>query len=443
MENEIVQDTALDSENTEPSNVTEILSAGENVEDSPLADPAQIDSDSALDNEPPCDAANDTTAEFLTTRQVAELLGLSVNAVQMRHKHGTFKFDKKDGNKVFYLKSRVLAYKASLDKKQSAAVQGNLFFAEPFKQGAAANEPCNGALDSADENNVEDTTAGTSLDSDISVSSTNLPAVLNAENNTPAEFAQSNEENAELNSITSEIHFFLRVADISGIEIGKRLIRAKEIVARGHWQIWLKDNFNMSYSTATKLMKSAARFSNVATSQYFDHLSQSHFFELLALPDGDEENFFAEMQTAGTPIDEMTVANLRAEIKRWKQRAAESEKSQNYLTAKVASLENELANKPLQESVTIEIEKIVPPVDYEYLKSENVELTNQLAEIKGNRALQYEIALNLIRQFADFAKTINGIDAEIFSAACKHFDESLADNLKIDIADISRKLSAQ
>lgn len=440
MENEIVQDTALDSENTEPSNVTENLSAGENVEDSPLADPAQIDSDSALTNEPPCDAANDTTAEFLTTRQVAELLGLSVNAVQMRHKHGTFKFDKKDGNKVYYLKSRVLAYKASLDKKQSAAVQGNLFFAEPFKQGAAANEPCNGELDSADENNVEDTAAGTFLDSDISVSSNALPAVINAENNPPADPTQNDNGNAELDSITNQIHFCL---NNSALEIGKLLIRAKELVARGHWQNWLQDNFNMSYSTATRLMKTAERFSNLATSQHFEHLGQSHCFELLSLPDGDEENFFAEMQAAGTPIDEMSVANLRAEIKRWKQRAAESEKSQNYLTAKVASLENELANKPLQESVTIEIEKIVQPADYEYLKSENVELTNQLAEIKGNRALQYEIALNLIRQFADFAKTINGIDAEIFSAACKHFDESLADNLKIDISDISRKLSAQ
>ena len=440
MENEIVQDTALDSENTEPSNVTENLSAGENVEDSPLADPAQIDSDSALANEPPCDAANDTTAEFLTTRQVAELLGLSVNAVQMRHKHGTFKFDKKDGNKVYYLKSRVLAYKASLDKKQSAAVQGNLFFAEPFKQGAAANEPCNGELDSADENNVEDTAAGTFLDSDISVSSNALPAVINAENNPPADPTQNDNGNAELDSITNQIHFCL---NNSALEIGKLLIRAKELVARGHWQNWLQDNFNMSYSTATRLMKTAERFSNLATSQCFEHLGQSHCFELLSLPDGDEENFFAEMQASGTPIDEMSVANLRAEIKRWKQRAAESEKSQNYLTAKVASLENELANKPLQESVTIEIEKIVPPADYEYLKSENVELTNQLAEIKGNRALQYEIALNLIRQFADFAKAINGIDAEIFSAACKHFDESLADNLKIDLADISRKLSAQ
>ena len=54
------------------------------------------------------------------------------------------------------------------------------------------------------------------------------------------------------------------------IELGKRLILAKSIVKRakhGEWQSWLKNNFPLDYTTATKFIKIAERFQNLATSQ--------------------------------------------------------------------------------------------------------------------------------------------------------------------------------
>ncbi|MBQ7630489.1 MAG: DUF3102 domain-containing protein [Selenomonadaceae bacterium] len=62
-------------------------------------------------------------------------------------------------------------------------------------------------------------------------------------------------------------------------------------VPHGHWQAWLQDNFQLSYQTAAKFMQVAERFSNVATSRL---LNSSQMIELLALPEGETENFVAE-----------------------------------------------------------------------------------------------------------------------------------------------------
>ena len=102
--------------------------------------------------------------------------------------------------------------------------------------------------------------------------------LTNTENNLPINLEQ----------LTVEIKFYVNQWGQNTIEIGKRLIAAKEIVAHGDWQNWLENNFNLSYSTATKFMKCAEKFSNLATSQ---HLNCSQMFELLALPAEETEKF--------------------------------------------------------------------------------------------------------------------------------------------------------
>ena len=69
-------------------------------------------------------------------------------------------------------------------------------------------------------------------------------------------------------------------------------------------------------------MQLAERFSKVSTSRLFN---QSQLLEMLAFPAGDEEKFIAEKAAAGTPVEDMTVKKLRAEIKDWKKKAAEKE----------------------------------------------------------------------------------------------------------------------
>ena len=91
-----------------------------------------------------------------------------------------------------------------------------------------------------------------------------------------------------LPQLTIEIKFYLNQTAQNIIEVGKRLIQAKELVAHGEWQNWLQNNFNLKYTAATRFMQIAERFSNLPTSE---HLNTSQMFEMLALPAGDEEKF--------------------------------------------------------------------------------------------------------------------------------------------------------
>lgn len=100
------------------------------------------------------------------------------------------------------------------------------------------------------------------------------------------------------------------------IEIGKRLIQAKTLLKHGEWLNWLQDNFQLSYPTATKFIKCAERFPNVASIQ---HLTSTQMIQLLALPSAEEtEEFIVQKAESGTPISDMSVRTLNKEIKQWK-----------------------------------------------------------------------------------------------------------------------------
>ena len=129
--------------------------------------------------------------------------------------------------------------------------------------------------------------------------------LIGAENNLPT----------DLTALTAEIKFYVNQWGQNTIEIGKRLIAAKKLVAQGEWLNWLEENFNLSYPTATKFMKCAKHFSNLAMSQ---HLKTSQMFELLSLPEGEENKFIAEKAAEGTPVDTMKVKELQEEVAKWK-----------------------------------------------------------------------------------------------------------------------------
>ncbi len=79
---------------------------------------------------------------------------------------------------------------------------------------------------------------------------------------------------------------------LTKIEVGKRLIQAKEMVEHGEWANWLESNFALSQDTATNFMNVAKRFgANSETSRNFKF---SQLVSLLKLPPGEEEKFIAE-----------------------------------------------------------------------------------------------------------------------------------------------------
>ena len=220
---------------------------------------------------------------------------------------------------------------------------------------------------------------------------------------------QAENKPTDLISLTAEIKFYVDQWGQNTIEIGKRLIAAKELVAQGEWQNWLKNNFSLSYRTAAKFMQCAEKFSNVPTSAV---LNPSQMFELLSLPAEETEKFIASKAAEGTPVEEMTVKNLREEIaeykakidkqksevenlfaektaledekKRLNEERDETQKQLAEMAEKSASLQSE--NARLQDELKNQkpIEKIVEkiPADYEPLLAEKTELQGKIAELE-------------------------------------------------------------
>lgn len=120
---------------------------------------------------------------------------------------------------------------------------------------------------------------------------------------------------SDLNQLTVELKFYINQWGQNTIEIGKRLIAAKEIVGHGNWNKWLEDNFNLKERSARNFMEVAKRFGNRQTSA---DLSLYQMVAMLALPEGEIEKFIAEKTAEGKPPEDMTVKQLRAEVAEYK-----------------------------------------------------------------------------------------------------------------------------
>jgi hypothetical protein len=124
-----------------------------------------------------------------------------------------------------------------------------------------------------------------------------------------------------LDQLALEIRYYSKKTAENLIEIGKRLIEAKKQVNHGEWSDWLKENVNFSQWNAERLIKIAEREANSWTSK---NLSLSQMTELLALPEAETENFIEQKKAEGNPVEDMTVKNLREEIKEWKSKAEQA-----------------------------------------------------------------------------------------------------------------------
>lgn len=160
--------------------------------------------------------------------------------------------------------------------------------------------------------------------------------------------------NANLFAITAEIKVLKSQTAQNIIEIGKRLIQAKEILPHGQWEVWLETRADISRVTASRFMKIAKEFSNVSPAT---HLSSSKLFELLALPAEEREVFIQE-----NPVEDMTKKELREAIKAKKDLEKQVE---------------ELRSKPPKLEIR-EIEKV--PSDYIEMKKKMEQLKRELLE---------------------------------------------------------------
>lgn len=101
---------------------------------------------------------------------------------------------------------------------------------------------------------------------------------------------------AEVRNLTNAARY---ITVYYGIEIGRRLTEAKELVAHGEWMDWLKNETELSQSAANRLMRIYAEYGQKmglgiapdANSSMLNNLSVSNALRLLAVPEEERETF--------------------------------------------------------------------------------------------------------------------------------------------------------
>ncbi len=172
----------------------------------------------------------------------------------------------------------------------------------------------------------------------------------------------------EINQIKSQTHGILSAAysyaHRSCMEIGKRLIEAKELVPFGEWGDWLKNNFAYSESTAGNLMRIYREFGNEqidfftgkSPAETFEGLTQSQMTELFALPQVMRADFVEEHREE--LLDgEMSIREMRELIRQQKQTIEKQEKDildndESYGALVEQKKETERENGDLKETIS-------------------------------------------------------------------------------------------
>lgn len=170
----------------------------------------------------------------------------------------------------------------------------------------------------------------------------------------------------DLEKIEFEINYHKQVAGQSIWEIGRRLNHVKENdLVHGQFVEWV-ENIGMDRSEAYRFMRVAKELPNVET---FQHLGSTALYLISTLPEEERDTTHTLPTGEAKTVDEMTVRELQ-EVKR--------QLNQKDLQLKQQFQEiKRLKNKPPEV-----VEREVIPEDYQFVKSENEHLSNELEKLQ-------------------------------------------------------------
>lgn len=108
-----------------------------------------------------------------------------------------------------------------------------------------------------------------------------------------------------IETITAEILVYKNQAGAAILEIGRRLIEAKDQLEHGAWSAWLKDRVSFSERSAQNFMRLAREYQNPQT---FADLGASKALALLDIPAEDREAFAEEVDAEHCSVRELQAA---------------------------------------------------------------------------------------------------------------------------------------
>jgi len=225
------------------------------------------------------------------------------------------------------------------------------------------------------------------------------------------EHSETLQETRTLDIVAAEIRSYTWSMLTNIIEIGRRLVEAKEMLPHGEFMSWCAENFGYSKSQTNNFMRLYEAYGSEQNSMFgaelnrqtFGTLNYSKALALLALPSAEEREAFIEENN----VDEMTTRELQQAIKD-KQEA-----------------ERKLGDEKKQREEAEDL-----------LKSQDQQLAEakaQIAELaKLNKELEnrpHEVAVETVR------------DEEAIAAAAKEAKEKAEEAAKKRIAALEKQLN--
>lgn len=142
-----------------------------------------------------------------------------------------------------------------------------------------------------------------------------------------------NEMTRPIEVITQEIQFYKGQACMSMVEIGKRLLEAKQCLPHGAWGSWLKEEVEFSERTAQNFMRIAKEYTNPQLITDIGN-SASKAIMLLSMPAEEREEFVGEAHEINgeeKTVAEMTTKELQEVLKELEAERKEKEKLKKQL----------------------------------------------------------------------------------------------------------------
>lgn len=161
-------------------------------------------------------------------------------------------------------------------------------------------------------------------------------------------------ETRTLETVESEIILLRDQTARNMLEIGKRLIEAQGLCPKGRWKSWLNDNVQFSYRTAARMM---AAYREFGADPGLSRLDSSKIYALLDAP----EEMRAELRADPKALEDKSVRELQAEIKRRKRAEERIEELENGL--RIAMMESDVAVDAAREAAKIEAAKKIAALE--------------------------------------------------------------------------------
>lgn len=226
-----------------------------------------------------------------------------------------------------------------------------------------------------------------------------------------------------------------------GIEIGRRLTEAKEMLEHGQWLAYLKEQTEFSRSSAGRLMTLYKKYGAAQTSLFgaeanyptLNNLSISNALRLLAVPEDEREEFATEHDVehmSARELDELIKQRDEAE-----QRAARAEE-QVQQAADGAAKADEQYQKAKQELHLLreklgnaEAQKAAAEKELSELRDRPVEVAVEVDE----KAVEEAVTLARAKNDAEWAEKMAKVKNELSEAGLK------AEKLKAKIKKAEEK----